>query len=69
MQNQTLSELFTDNKISKYSSNPNDVLIPAKNFYVKLYTKEKISKTAIAARFSKIPKRNNIFTFVRLKFL
>ena len=39
MQNQTISELYTDNKKTKYSSNPNDILKLAKNFYDKLYTK------------------------------
>ena len=46
MQNQTKSELSTDDEKSKYSSNPNDILKPAKNFYEKLYTKETSSKTA-----------------------
>ena len=32
MQNGTISELYTDNKKSKYSSNPNDILTLAKNF-------------------------------------
>ena len=40
MQNRTLCELNTDDKKPKYSSNPNDILKSAKNFYEKLYTKE-----------------------------
>ena len=45
MQNQTISELHTDDKKSKYSSNPNDIFNSAKNFYKKGYTKETTSKT------------------------
>ena len=37
MQNQAISELYTDDNESKYSSNPKD--ISAKTFYEKLYTK------------------------------
>ena len=44
MQNQTISELYTDYKISKYSSNPIDILKSAKYFYEKLYTEETMSK-------------------------
>ena len=40
MQNGTISELYTDDKKSKYSSNPNDILVLARNFNEKLYTKE-----------------------------
>ena len=40
MQNGTISELYSDDKKSKYSSNPNDILKSAKNFNEKLYTKE-----------------------------
>ena len=40
MENGTISELYTDDKKSKYSSNPNDILESAKNFNEKLYTKE-----------------------------
>ena len=37
VQNQTISELYTDDKISKYSSNSNDILVT--NFYnEKFYT-------------------------------
>ena len=44
VQNQTISELYTDDKISKYSSNPNDILKSAKYFYEKLYAEETMSK-------------------------
>ena len=32
IQNKTLSEFYTDDKKSKYSSNPTDILKSAKNF-------------------------------------
>ena len=35
MQNRTISELYTNDKKTKYSSNPNDILKSAKNFYEK----------------------------------
>ena len=38
-QNQTISELYTDDKKSKYPSNPNDMLKSAKNFHKNYYTK------------------------------
>ena len=47
MQNQTISELYTDDQKSKYSSNPNDILKYAKNFYENLHTKENVSNSAI----------------------
>ena len=37
MQHQTISELYTDDNKSKYSSNPKDILKSAKTFYKKLY--------------------------------
>ena len=40
IQSRTISELYTDGKKSKYSSNSNDILKSAKNFNKKLYTKE-----------------------------
>ena len=40
MQNGTISQLYTDDKKSEYSSNPNDILKSAKNVYEKLYTNE-----------------------------
>ena len=39
MQNQKTSELYTDDKKTKYSSSPNDNLKSAQNFYEKLYMK------------------------------
>ena len=49
MKNQAISELCTDEKAWKSSSNTNDILKSAKTFYEKLYTKEKTSKTDAAA--------------------
>ena len=40
MQIGTISELYTDDKKQEYSSNPNDILKSAKDYYEKLYTKE-----------------------------
>ena len=45
-----MSELYTGDKKSKYSSNPNDILKSAKNFDEKLY----------AELFSKISNRKKI---------
>ena len=55
MQNQTISELYTDDKKSKFSSNPEDVLKSAKNFYENLYTRENVSKFPINELLNKIP--------------
>ena len=61
IQNQTISELlYTDDKKSKYSSNPNDTLKSAESFCEKFYTKEATSKTAIPELFSTISNRNKI---------
>ena len=40
MHDGTIFELYTDDKKSRYSSNPNDIIKSAKNFNGKLYTKE-----------------------------
>ena len=40
VQNGTISELYTEDKKSKYSTNPNDVIKLAKNFYEKFYAKK-----------------------------
>ena len=40
IKNGTISELYTDDKESKYSSNPNDILKSAKAFIEKVCTKE-----------------------------
>ena len=61
MQNQTISELYTDDNKSKYSSNPTDILKSAKKkFYEQFCTKETTSKTATAEFISKIPNRKKI---------
>ena len=39
-QNGTISELYTDDKKSKYSNNPNDIYKSAKDFNEKLYAKK-----------------------------
>ena len=38
LQNQIISELYTDDNKSKHSSNSKNILKSAKNFYEKLYT-------------------------------
>ena len=60
MQNQTISEIYTDDNKSKHSSNPTDILKSAKNLYEKLYTKETTSKTATTEFISKILNRKKI---------
>ena len=47
MQNQTISELYVDDKKSKSVSNTKDILTSAKSFYEKLYTKENVFKSAM----------------------
>ena len=54
MQNQTISELYTDDK-SKTSDNPKDILNSAKKSYKSLYIREEISQTAINELLNKIP--------------
>ena len=61
LQNQTISELYTDDNKLKYSSNPTDILKSAKKNYEKLYTKETTSKAAPTEFKSKIPNRRKIF--------
>ena len=60
MQNQIISELYTDHKRSKYSSNPNDIFKSAKKLYVKIYTEEATSRTATTELLSKSPNRKKI---------
>ena len=60
MQNQIISELYTDYKKSKYSSKPNDIPKSAKNIYKKLHTKDPTSKKATAELFNKISNRKKI---------
>ena len=55
MQNQTISELYTDDKKSKYSSSPKDILKSAKDFYENLYIRENACKPAINELLNKIP--------------
>ena len=73
MQNQTISELHTDDKETRYFSNPNDVPKSSENFYEKLYTKTQSSKLLLLDILAKLitePKSEmNKFTFVRLIFL
>ena len=60
MQNQTISELYTDDKKSKVSSNPEDIPNSAKIFYENLYTREKIPKSAINELLNKMPTNKKI---------
>ena len=60
VQNQTISELYTDDNKSKYSRNCNNILKYAKKIYEKLYTKEITSKAATTEFLSKIPNRRKI---------
>ena len=54
MQNQTISEIYTDDKKSKYSSNPKDILKSAKNFEENLCTRENVSTSARNVLLNKI---------------
>ena len=60
MQNQTISELYTDDKKSKFSSNPEDILKSAKKNYENLYTRKKVSKSATNKLLNKIPLKKKI---------
>ena len=60
MQNQTISESCTDDRKSKVSSNPEDKLNSAKNFYENLYTREKISQLATNELLNKITTNKKI---------
>ena len=55
MQNQKISELYTDD-----SGNPNDILRSAKKFYEELYTEETTSKISTSELFSEISSRKKI---------
>ena len=70
MQNQKFSELYTDDKKTKYS---NYILKSAKSFYEKLYTKNqplKLSLVNFLAKFLTERKfKMNKFIFARLKLL
>ena len=73
MQNQTISELYVDDKKTKSVSNTKDILTSAKSFYDNLYTKENVSKSAMNDLLTKIPNHKkylmNILNFVKQKFL
>ena len=73
MQNQTISWIYWDDKETKYSSNPNDILKSAENFYEKLYTMRQPQKllllNCLAKFLTKRKSQMNNFTFVRLRFL
>ena len=60
MQNQTISELYTDKQNSIYSSDPNEILNSAKKFYENLYSKENVSRDAIDELLNKIPIKKQI---------
>ena len=55
MQDQTISELNSDDKKSKYSYNPKDKLKSAKKNYENLFTRESVSESAINELLNKIP--------------
>ena len=56
-QNQTVSELYTDDKKTKHSSNSDDILKSSENVNAKHCNKEAISKNSTYELFSKIPSR------------
>ena len=60
MQNQRISELYTVDNKSKYSSNPKDIPQSAKIFYEKLCTMETTSEAPTTEFLSKIPDRKKI---------
>ena len=68
-QNGAIPQLYTDDKKSKYSSKPNDVLESAKNFNEKLYTKEKLPLLNFFVKFlTKRKSQINNFTIARQTF-
>ena len=46
MQNQTISDLYTDDNKSRFSNNPQDTVKLVKNYYKKIYTKEAASNAS-----------------------
>ena len=58
--NQKISELYTDNKKTKYSRNPIDILKLVKNIYEKLYTKKQSPKLLRRTFFTKISNKKNL---------
>ena len=71
MQNQAISELYTDDNESKYSSSPKD--ISPKTFYEKLYTKAATFWLLLLNFLAKFQAERkylmNNLTFVRRKYL
>ena len=55
LQNQTISDLYTDDNKSNYSSNPKDIFNSVKRIYEKLSVKEAPSAAASTEIPSKIP--------------
>ena len=55
LQNQTISDLYTDDNKSNYSRNPKDIFNFAKRIYEKLSVKEATSAAASTEIPSKIP--------------
>ena len=70
IKNQTISALYTDDKKSKNSSNPNDIL--TKNIYEKFYSKKYPPKLPLANFLKEFLTEKkcqmNNFTIVRLTF-
>ena len=60
MQNQVISELYTDDKKSKFSSILEDILKSVKKIYENLYPRKKVSKSAINKLLNKIPLNKKI---------
>ena len=54
MQSQTIYELCTDDKKTKHSNKPQDILKSAKKFYEDLYSRGNISRDAIIKFLNKI---------------
>ena len=54
MQNQSIAELYIDDKKNKYSNDPKDTLTCAKSFYENLYTGGNISRDTIMKLLNKI---------------
>ena len=72
MQDQTIFELYTNDRKRKYSSSPKGILKSAKKNYEKLYTKQ-TSSPATTEFLIQIPKRKkyliNTLIFASLKYL
>ena len=55
-----ISELYTDDNKSQYSSNPKNIFKSAKKVYEELYTQETTSKAATNKFLCKIPNKKKI---------